>query len=729
MSRRREPPPLIPPGTPRAGDRIGRRTFVQTAGGILIATSGLSGACQDKLPVLAAAPVPPDPAKSTVTVSAASVTVGGTTTLTLQAKDSSGNNLTTGGATVVFTASGGTATGTISATTDHGNGTYSAVYTATGAGTAQTIGATINGVAVTTTGPTVLVTAPVQTPDPTKCTMSTSAASVTVGGTATLTLQAKDSSGNNLTAGGATVVFSASGGTSTGTVSATTDHANGTYTAVYTATGAGTAQTIGATINGSAVTTTAPTVTVTAAAQTPDATKCTVTAAPASVSVGGTATLTLQAKDSTGTNLTAGGATVVFSASGGTSTGTVSATTDNGNGTYTAIYTGTAAGTAETIGATINGATVTTTMPTVTVTAGFASPDLLNASFEKTDGDGTLRPSGQWDGIDNYQSIFGNIPCSAGYTVGTSGSVTVTFHLSDSSGNPYVGYTPSSFVSTSGHGSFSGATASDSSGNCTVNFSNATAERTYVSVSMPSGYYCTNVRVDSSSGAAAGQIFNIFPDTSQHYSGSQSLKYTWAANALGTDASPELQVTFAGKDRVWFRFYLYLVAGWTIGIQKLITIKDSTDSVILADQDLCSTNDGYKFYFVSESNAAGAIIKHASEITTGTWHSFEIDLWRNGDTGLDGVTNLPSAAFWYDGTQIINPYGGGGDGPDKSTSDQTTFYWKNGRIYPGYPKYGRGTSAQIAEVRWVSTHNSPNSDSGTLWLDNLAMSSIGRIGP
>ncbi len=292
----------------------------------------------------------------------------------------------------MFTATGGTATGTISATTDHGDGTYTAVYTGTGAGTAQTIHATIDGAAVTTTLPTLTVTSAAQAPDATKCTVAAAPTSIAVAGTSTLTLQAKDSTGTNLTAGGATVVFTASGGTSTGTISATTDHANGTYTAVYTGTGAGTAQTIHATINGVTVTTAMPTVTVTASAQVPDATKCTVTVFPGTITVAGTAVLTLQAKDSSGTNLTSGGATVVFTATGGTSMGTISATIDLNNGTYTAVYTGTVVGTAQTINATINGAAVTTTLPTVTVSAAFQTPDILNnASFE----------GGQWDGYTN----------------------------------------------------------------------------------------------------------------------------------------------------------------------------------------------------------------------------------------------------------------------------------------------------------------------------------------
>ncbi len=65
-----------------------------------------------------------------------------------------------------------------------------------------------------------------------------------------------------------------------------------------------------------------------------------------------------------------------FRTSGGTSTGTFGTVNDNGDGTYTATFTGVVAGTATTIHATINGNDVTTTvpaLPTVTVTPGSAS--------------------------------------------------------------------------------------------------------------------------------------------------------------------------------------------------------------------------------------------------------------------------------------------------------------------------------------------------------------------
>src|SRR6185503_8036723 len=130
--------------------------------------------------------------------------------------DAAGNNLTVGGLTVLFTGTGGTSTGTIGATTDNGNGTYTATFTGVLAGTAKAIRATIGGTPVTTTLPTITVTPGAATTA--QSVVTTSSGTVVSGSTATLTLQARDAAGNNLTSGGATVVFSTTGaGTSTGT--------------------------------------------------------------------------------------------------------------------------------------------------------------------------------------------------------------------------------------------------------------------------------------------------------------------------------------------------------------------------------------------------------------------------------------------------------------------------------------------------------------------------------
>ena len=88
-------------------------------------------------------------ATSTITANPTSIAANGTSTslITVQAKDSNGNNLTTGGATVGL----GTNLGTLNAVTYGGNGTYTATLTSsTSAGTA-TISGTINTVGMTNT--------------------------------------------------------------------------------------------------------------------------------------------------------------------------------------------------------------------------------------------------------------------------------------------------------------------------------------------------------------------------------------------------------------------------------------------------------------------------------------------------------------------------------------------------------------------------------------------------
>jgi adhesin/invasin len=301
----------------------------------------------------------PNVTKSTVGVSPASVATGGTTTVTLTAKDANGTTVPTGGATVVFSLGTGTGQGTFGTVTDHANGTYTAIFTGTTVGT-NTIKATLNGKAVTTTAPTVTI---VGAADATKSTVAASPATILNNGTSTITLTAKDANGNQLPAGGATVLFALGTGTGQGTFGTVTDKGNGTYTATFTGTTVGT-NTITATLNGTAVTTTAPTITINA--QTADATKSTVAIAPASVAVGSTSTITFTAKDANGNPMPTGGATVLFSLGTGTGQGTFGPVTDQGNGTYTATFTGTTAGT-NTIKATLNGTAVTTTAPTVNV--------------------------------------------------------------------------------------------------------------------------------------------------------------------------------------------------------------------------------------------------------------------------------------------------------------------------------------------------------------------------
>lgn len=86
---------------------------------------------------------------SLVSIERSRVVPGDTVTATLRARDAGGNVLTVGGSAVAFSSSGGTSAGAFGATTDHGNGTYSARFLAQSGGTPATIRATVAGTPVT----------------------------------------------------------------------------------------------------------------------------------------------------------------------------------------------------------------------------------------------------------------------------------------------------------------------------------------------------------------------------------------------------------------------------------------------------------------------------------------------------------------------------------------------------------------------------------------------------
>ncbi len=200
----------------------------------------------------------PSLANSFVTVSPGSVQAGNTSTITLQGVDVYGNDLTVGGLSVAFALGSGGGQGTLSAVTDRGNGTYTATFTGTMAGS-NTITATIGGQPVTSTAPSITVTPgpiePVQFGR-----VSTLLPSVQLGGETTIVLQGEWMclAGNLETSGGATnIAFELENRTGgLGMISSVTDNNNGTYTATFIGTVDGN-NTIEATIGGSQVASTA----------------------------------------------------------------------------------------------------------------------------------------------------------------------------------------------------------------------------------------------------------------------------------------------------------------------------------------------------------------------------------------------------------------------------------------------------------------------------------------
>lgn len=107
--------------------------------------------------------------------------------------------------------------------------------------------------------------------------------------------------------------------------------------------------------------------------------KSQVTAYPTKISPAETSTLTLIARDANGAQLAGGGLAVAFAVSGGTSGGSLSAVSDHADGTYTTTFSGATVGTPLTVSATIDGAAVTSTLPTVEVTSQPALQDTTGA--------------------------------------------------------------------------------------------------------------------------------------------------------------------------------------------------------------------------------------------------------------------------------------------------------------------------------------------------------------
>jgi hypothetical protein len=246
---------------------------------------------------------PVSPSQSSVTVAQTTVQAGNTTTVTLTARDANGNQEPSGGLTVVFGLGAGGAIGTFSPVTDQGNGTYTATFTAATIAGSNTITATFNSQAVTSTLPTITVTAGPFSLSQSSVTVTP--ASVAVGSTATVTLTARDAYGNPESSGGLTVAFGLGAGNGNGTFSAVTDNGNGTYTATFTATTAG-SNTITATINNLVVTATAPTVTIPGVA-----TQLTISG-PQGATIGSPVSETITAYDASGNVATGYTGTVHF---------------------------------------------------------------------------------------------------------------------------------------------------------------------------------------------------------------------------------------------------------------------------------------------------------------------------------------------------------------------------------------------------------------------------------
>jgi hypothetical protein len=418
-----------------------------TAGTASTLTATVSGVQLTSEPTVQVTPGSVSGSKSTVSFASSSDASGTADTVTIAVEDAAGNAIPNlPNSDFVFSLTGGTSTGTFGTVTQTGTpGTYTAAFTGTLAGTADTLTLKVNTVALTGQ-PKVTVTP--GSPSGGNSSVSFATSTVASGQTDTATIVVKDAAGNAVTGlSNSAFTFSLSGGTSTGTFGTVTPSSTaGTYTSTFTAVTAGTVSTLTATVNGVQIST-KPTVQVTAGGV--GGGNSTVSFANSSVSSGNADTVTIVVKDQDGNSITnLSNSDFSFSLSGGTSTGTFGTVTETTTpGTYTTNFTGVTAGTASTLTLKIDSVQLTT-QPQVTVTAGAISGSNSTVSFAS----GTDQ-SGAPD--------------------------TVTIAVKDAAGNAITGLSNSAFnfslAGGTSTGTFGTVTASATAGTYTTTFSGAIA--------------------------------------------------------------------------------------------------------------------------------------------------------------------------------------------------------------------------------------------------------------
>lgn len=327
------------------GSGVATGSLSSTASGGKIVSATVDNVAINQSPTITVTPGAASASGTTAAVPA-SGTAGVVSTITITVKDAFGNAIPSGGAaiTVLVTGSNSTTAGV----TDHGNGSYTATYTPIVAGT-DVIAITLNGVAIGGSPFNSLVGAGSVSPSLSTVIATPSSIPASAGSSqATITVTARDASGNLVP--GATAVISASGTGNTLTQPSSPTSPAGITTGTLSSTVAE-SKTVTASINGVSLSQSV-TLTVNPGAANP----ATSSAVVPSGKVLKATTVVVTARDQWGNRLTGGGATVVMTVSGSNTRGPITAN-DNGDGTYTASYSPFFLG-SDTIAITLNGTAI-----------------------------------------------------------------------------------------------------------------------------------------------------------------------------------------------------------------------------------------------------------------------------------------------------------------------------------------------------------------------------------
>ncbi|MTI89590.1 MAG: T9SS type A sorting domain-containing protein [Balneolaceae bacterium] len=443
--------------------------LLQAGGSVTITATNSAGTESGSSNTFAVDPATASPDSSSTSVSASTLIADGssTSTVTVQLTDIYGNNLTSGGDTVVISISSGT--GSISGTTDNGDGTYTAVVTAPGSVGSATISATVNGSSITSGDPTITYTFGTLSTFLVEASGGGAIGTQTAGTSFNLQITAQDDYGNTVTTfngSGNTVeitssgTLTAGGGTSAQFTSGVLSSHSVTITSVSSTT-------ITARKTASTETGTSNSFTVNPGA--PSTTNSTITPGMSFLESNGTdnTPITVQLIDAYGNNLDSGGDTVVLSKTGAGSS--LSAVSDNADGTYSATLTAGTITETVTITGTVNGSSITDDAE-VTVT---------QFNYWEADAGGSAANKDDWDNTQNWS--LASLPTTGQVVVIPSGitpspiienvNPTIDFLEIESGTNvTIVSRTITINEDISGAGSFSGNSATiNLYGNSTIN--------------------------------------------------------------------------------------------------------------------------------------------------------------------------------------------------------------------------------------------------------------------
>ncbi|CAE6967789.1 hypothetical protein ACOMICROBIO_NCLOACGD_05656 [Vibrio sp. B1ASS3] len=260
-------------------------------------------------------------------------------TVTLQLKDKEGDDYTSSGGAVVFDTPNGL---TKFDSQDNGAGSYTVKYKSSTSGS-YTVGASLDGSKFAES--ISFEFTPVLDLSNTEFTRDKSSANADGSDVITVTIQLKDTEGNNYTSSGGTLQLSMSTGVSSVT---SQDNGDGTYTVSFSSSSAGN-KSIGVSIGGTQLSSSislsyAQVLNLSAAAFSRDKES-------ANANGNDQITVTVQLKDTNGADYTSSAGEISFSVPSGV---TEVSKTDNGDGSYTAVFTTVNAG-AYTFGASIGG--------------------------------------------------------------------------------------------------------------------------------------------------------------------------------------------------------------------------------------------------------------------------------------------------------------------------------------------------------------------------------------